>query len=163
MECWESDRKFGDECYDAMSSAQAQLRDWEIDIQSKGDEAADEDYNIGYIYDIYERDVRWALEERIKFLRDCKNVAEETEFALVIYHAWDCLGCSYTTVLNIVLASDVNDEDVEEVVLTFKAKETDVDDDSLIKIADAVAKWENKDDENWISNWWDLMHYKDVD
>ena len=163
MECWESDRKFGDECYDAMSSAQAQLRDWEIDMQAKGDEASDEDYNIGYIYDIYERDVRWALEARIEFLREGKNVAEETEFALVAYHAWDILGCSYTTVLNIVLAGDIDDEDVEEVVLTFKAKEASVSDSDLTKIADAVAKWENKDNEDWISNWWDLMYYKDMD
>lgn len=162
MKSWESDIKFENECYDAMSSVQSQLRDWEIDIQAKGYGASDEDYNIGYIYDIYERDVRWALEECIEFLREGKNIAEETEFALVKYRVWDSLGFSYTTVLNIVFASDINDEDVEEVVLTFKAKGADVDDDSLIKIADAVAKWENRNNEEWISNWWDLMHYKDM-
>lgn len=159
MKHWEDESNFDYRCADAMSSAHEQLKRWELEMECKGDAATEEDYNIEYIYDNYTNDIEQILAECIGFLLEGEEVEEETEFALVEYHVDEGVR---DTVLTVVFANDIHDEDVEEVVLTFKAKETDVDDDSLIKIADAVAKWENRGNEEWISNWWDLMHYKDM-
>ena len=158
MKHWKDESNFDYRCADAMFSAHEQLKGWELEMECKGDAATEEDYNIAYIYDNYTNDIGWILAECIGFLREGEEVEEETEFALVEYYVDKIVG----NVLTIVFASDTDDEDVEEVVLTFKAKGTNVDDNSLTKIADAVAKWENRNNEEWISNWWDLMHFKDM-